>query len=84
MIYHNGKDYALNSKLCNGQKDVAEDYIKSSGVAPSRQLSPLRVDATRLSLHVRNMLLPNTLNSKLPPNFYEIKQNDFFPLFSII
>ena len=55
---------------CNGQKHSAEYCIKSSGVAPqettddfvlpSRQLSPQRDDATRLSPHVHNMLLPNT------------------------
>jgi len=46
----------------NGQKHFAEDYINSSGVAPSRQLSPLRDDSTRLSPYVRNMLLTNTIS----------------------
>jgi len=48
------------SQNCNGQKHVAEGYIKSSGVASSRRLSPPRDDSTRLPSYLRNMLLPNT------------------------
>jgi hypothetical protein len=32
------KKSTKKKKICNGQKHFAEDYIKSSGVAPSRQL----------------------------------------------